>query len=160
MQSEDRVLVNGYPSATISSVASADWVCMENHTMCRVILNTGTVTVGGKIKVQKATNKSGSGAADVARPFVNNKYEKQTTASLAGYTLTSQTSSTSVGMITVGNSSDSRIIYADIPATVTSASKAYINVKFVSSTFNMVAGVTYEMYGTRYQQASIPDPTL
>ena len=45
----------------VTSVATGDWIHMENFQKVTFLFTTGTVTVGGKIGIQKATNKSGSG---------------------------------------------------------------------------------------------------
>lgn len=148
--------------AAYNSAHTADWVNMENHQFATFIIQVGAVTAGVKFKVQKATNKSGSGATNVAQPFIGNVYyTNKASAAKASYTKTSASSSGSVHYIPVGTSANATY-YATVDATaVTSASKAYISlVAKGNSASTMNAAAIVLLWGTRYKQQSIPDYTL
>lgn len=145
-----------------SAAHTADWFNMENHQYATFIIHTGAVTAGVKMKIQKATNKSGSGATNVAQPFIGNCYwTNKASGAKASYTKTSAASSGSVHYVSVAASSNATYYFTVDATKVTSASKAYIGlIAKGNSASTMLAACTVILHGTRYQQASIPDFTL
>lgn len=148
----------GGSDATVSSTVAGDYVNMENFAKITFVLTTGAVTVGGKIGIRKATALGGSGATEITSAWTGNKHY---TATAGTYTATSLSPSTSSAKyIVVGNSSDSKTIYATFDATKLSASYPYVGAYFLGATWNAVITGTYILWGGRYQQAATPDPTL
>jgi hypothetical protein len=148
----------GGANATVSSTAAGDYINMENFQKVTFLLTTGAVTVGGKIGIKKATNKSGGAAAEIVEPWIGNKHY---TAAAGTYTATAMTKTvSSAKYIVVGNSSDSRTIHATFDATLLSASNPYVGAFFKSGAWNAVITGVYILHNGRYQQSATADPTL
>ena len=142
------------PHDTYSSAHTTEWVNMENHRFATfTIITGGTCTAGVKMKIQKATNASGSSAANVAAPWVGNVY--YTNAASTGKTSMVQTahsSSGSVGYIPVGTTTSCIYQGTVDAATVTSDSKAYISIVAKgNSASSMDAVCVVTLWGSRYQ---------
>ena len=142
----------GLAHATVSSVADGDWVNMENHAYCTVLIQTGTITVGSNVGFKNAVSKSGSSSAAIAAPFVNDVYYKARTK-------TSVTSSGSVHYMNIANGDDNTYLVGTVEAVAMSTAKPYLAMTVASSTMNGAMGAWYILHGTRYKQASVPDPT-
>jgi hypothetical protein len=144
------------PVASYSSAHTVEWVCMENHAKMTYTIFTGaTCTAGTKLKIQCATNKSGSSAANIAAPWDGGVYYKHTTTTAP--TKTSASSSSSVQYIVVGTST-SAVYYATVDASKLAAGKPYIGlVAKGNSASSCLAAATFEAWGTRYQQEQVLD---
>ena len=141
---------------TYSSAHSAEWVNMENHAKVTfTIMTGGTATAGVKMKIQCATNASGSGAANIADPFDGGVYYKHTTTTVP--TKTSASSSGSVDYIVVGTST-SAVYYATVDASKLASGKPYVGlVAKGNSASSLDCAAIFECWGTRYQQEAVPD---
>ena len=149
-------MAQGGSDATVSSTAEGDWVNMENHQKVTFVLVTGTVTVGGKIGIRKAASASGTTKSSTA---ITSAWDGGKFYSGATIATTANSTVSSGAYIQVANSDDSKIFTATFDAKKLSASYPYIEAYFVSSTWNAVIMGTYVMWKTRYQQASMPNPT-
>ena len=144
----------GGANGQVTSTAAGDYVNMENFARVTFLLTTGAVTVGGKIGIRKAKNKSGASATVVTSAWDGGKYYKSATGSYAS----ASSAASSGAYIVVGNSDDSKTIYGTFDATRLSASYPYVGAYFVSATWNAYITGTYLLHGQRYA-GTRADPT-
>jgi len=155
-------IFRSFKPATYAAKHSTDWHNMENFQYVTYVVMGGGITAGTKLKIQKATNKSGSGATNVAAPFVGNVYyTNKASAAKASYAKTSVTTSGSVHVVTIGASSSATYVFTVDATAATSASKMYLGLVGVNSSASSasMAGLAI-LHGARYQGASMPDFTL
>jgi hypothetical protein len=142
------------PPDTHGAKHTVDWVNMEGAAKITFVIAVGgTATAGTLLKVQAATSKSGSNAADIAQPFDGRAYYKAAATTVP--TLTSATSSTSVDYITIGTSVTTTYT-ATVDASALPAAKPYVAlVGKDSSASSLDMGAVFFMWGTRYQQEAV-----
>lgn len=145
----------GGSNATVSSTVAGDYINMENHGRVTFLLTTGTTTVGGKVGIRKAKNKSGASAAEVTSAWIGGKFYSTS----AGLYAANSTAS-SGKYISVANSDDSKTLIATFDATNLSASYPYIGAYFKSAGMNAVIVGTYLLWQSRYQNVAMADATL
>ena len=141
------------PPALYSSAHTAEYVNTENFRYGTFIINVGSASSGVYMKVTKATNAAGSGAADLQYPLVGSVYyTNKASVSKTSMVQTSITSSGSVGYIAVD--STAKAIYTGTIdfAKATSSSKAYISIRAKgNSASSMYANGVLILHGNRYQ---------
>ena len=141
---------------TYSSAHTVEWVNMENAAKVTfTVLTGGTCTAGTKLKIQCATNASGSSAANIAAPFDGDVYYKQTTTTTP--TKTSASSSGSVHYMVIGTSTGA-FYRCTVDASKLASAKPYVAIeaKGNSASSADMAG-TFELWGQRYQQEAVLD---
>ena len=141
---------------TYSSAHTADWINMENHAKVTfTVMTGGTATAGTKLKVQCATNASGSSAANIAAPWDGGVYYKATTTTTP--TKTSASSSGSVAYMVVGTST-SAVYYGTVDASKIASGKPYLSlVAKGNSASSLDCAAIFECWGTRFQQEAVLD---
>jgi len=144
-------VINVLSPASRNSAATGDWISMENYDKVTFIIQTGSVTAGGNVKVLEAINTSGSSSATLNF----GTYWKRTAATDT-YTKTSANSSTSADCITIGNSSDSKTWVVEVPAAMLSDSKKAVTVSVPVAFSAALTSVIAIAHKARYAQGAPP----
>jgi hypothetical protein len=141
------------PPAVYNSAHTAEYVDTQNFRYGTFIINLASASSGVYMKITKASDKSGTGAADLQYPLVGSVYyTNKASASKTSMVQTSITSSGSVGYIAVD--STAKAIYTGTIdfAKATSSSKAYISIRAKgNSASSMAANGILILHGNRYQ---------